>query len=129
MSRFYHCAAINDYFHMCDYCEKKDGRSTIVFKDKDFALCSECIEKLFLQHVALGFCQKEHIIVKRKVVSEDIRKRVFSRDGNECKECGAKEDLHLDHIMPFSSGGGTDIDNLQTLCRSCNSRKADKVNV
>lgn len=33
-----------------------------------------------------------------------------------------------DHIYPKSLGGATTLDNLQTMCASCNEEKADKVN-
>lgn len=48
---------------------------------------------------------------------------VFDRDGYECCHCGARKNLTVDHIHPVSKGGTNDPENLQTLCRSCNSRK------
>lgn len=43
-----------------------------------------------------------------------------------CYNCGTKEDLSIDHIIPLSRGGRHSIGNLQTLCRTCNSSKGDK---
>lgn len=40
-----------------------------------------------------------------------------------CSECGATDDLTIDHITPLSRGGTDDIDNLRFLCQSCNSKK------
>jgi 5-methylcytosine-specific restriction endonuclease McrA len=43
-----------------------------------------------------------------------------------CYNCGTKENLSIDHIVPLSKGGRHSIGNLQTLCRSCNSSKGKK---
>lgn len=49
--------------------------------------------------------------------------RVLARDGIRCVRCGSEDNLHVDHIDPWSKGGKTVLENLQTLCRPCNSRK------
>lgn len=57
----------------------------------------------------------------------DLRMQVFERDGFACLECGSEEDLSCDHAVPVSKGGETTLENLQTLCRPCNSRKKDRI--
>ena len=52
-----------------------------------------------------------------------LRQQVLERDGGRCLTCGATTDLTIDHIVSLARGGSDEIDNLQTLCRSCNSRK------
>lgn len=45
-----------------------------------------------------------------------------------CAKCGKLvgfENLTMDHIMPVSRGGKTELENLQPLCRRCNSSKGD----
>lgn len=59
-------------------------------------------------------------------VSESVRQAVFDRDGRACKECKSTDDLSIDHIVPRSKGGSHDEDNLQTLCRRCNSAKSNR---
>lgn len=46
--------------------------------------------------------------------------------GNCCAACGTTADLTRDHIVPLSKGGTDLIDNIQPLCRSCNTRKMTK---
>jgi hypothetical protein len=61
-----------------------------------------------------------------------LRHSVMKRDAFRCVQCGrspAKErgvELHVDHIVPWSKGGETVIENLQTLCAECNLGKLDK---
>ena len=43
----------------------------------------------------------------------------------KCACCGAEEQT-LDHIVPVLLGGSNDIENIQPLCRSCNSSKGAK---
>lgn len=47
--------------------------------------------------------------------------------GNKCLCCGACKPLHADHVVPLSKGGNDFIDNIQPLCRVCNSSKHDKI--
>lgn len=62
----------------------------------------------------------------RKKIPAETRCEVYARDDHRCRHCGATENLSLDHIKPWSLGGSDEPDNLQTLCRSCNSRKGAK---
>lgn len=44
-----------------------------------------------------------------------------------CSNCGQPLDrMHADHIIPFSKGGSTLINNAQALCPSCNILKSNK---
>lgn len=60
-----------------------------------------------------------------------LRATVLIRDNCICKMCGASPakdssvNLHIDHIKPWSKGGETVIENLQTLCSVCNIGKSD----
>lgn len=63
----------------------------------------------------------------RRHISDVLRMAVYERDGFTCLHCGGTENLSLDHIHPYSRGGEDTIENLQTLCRSCNSRKGARV--
>lgn len=56
-----------------------------------------------------------------------LRAFIFERDRHTCRLCGASDDLTVDHIWPQSLGGDDELDNLRTLCRSCNSKKGARV--
>ena len=45
---------------------------------------------------------------------------------NKCAICGKELKLTVDHIKPVSKGGMNTIDNIQPLCKSCNSKKSNK---
>ncbi len=63
---------------------------------------------------------------KKRFISRAVRRVVMERDGS-CRHCGTTENLCLDHIYPESLGGETTVENLQVLCRSCNSKKGVRV--
>ncbi len=58
-----------------------------------------------------------------RYISKEIKKMVLERDNYKCKFCGLSIDLEIDHVIPVSKGGKSEIDNLQVLCRSCNRKK------
>ena len=65
---------------------------------------------------------------KNPRVSSTVEGKKFDEKwvGEPCQWCGTHEDLSIDHIIPVSKGGGHTLDNLQPLCRSCNSSKGRK---
>jgi len=64
---------------------------------------------------------------KREPIAADVKLLVWHRDGGACVKCGVKENLHFDHIIPVSKGGGSTAANIQLLCGSCNLKKSDKI--
>lgn len=59
-------------------------------------------------------------------IGRKLSKRVMERDGYRCVTCSTHIDLCCDHIIPESKGGPTTFENLQTMCRPCNSRKGNR---
>ena len=55
-----------------------------------------------------------------------LRQLIYGRDGKVCRNCKATKNLSIDHIVSVLNGGGNEPENLQVLCRSCNSSKGGK---
>lgn len=66
-----------------------------------------------------------------RTVNWRLRFLVMQRDGFRCFYCGASPakgdvvNLHVDHIIPWSKGGKTVIENLRTSCEPCNIGKSN----
>lgn len=74
--------------------------------------------------------EKSYTAKRRKEFNrrrDSLIKIVIERDGYRCAECGATEDLTLDHKTPLSKGGSDDPKNLQILCRKHNSQKGIRI--
>lgn len=63
-----------------------------------------------------------------------IKMAVYQRDGGRCRYCGVITIIKsartnnpkartVDHVIPRSKGGRSDIINLVTACKACNERK------
>jgi hypothetical protein len=79
--------------------------------------------------------EHESIKIKRtpRNINLKLRFKVLQRDNFRCCSCGASPakdpdvELHVDHILPWSKGGETLIENLQTLCSKCNLGKSNMI--
>jgi hypothetical protein len=65
--------------------------------------------------------------IKSRRISQDVKDKVWNRDGGKCVECGSNENLEFDHIIPHSKGGANTYRNIQLLCEPCNRRKSAKI--
>lgn len=68
---------------------------------------------------------------KRARVGPKLRLEVFKRDDFSCRYCGRKagggRSLEVDHVVPVSAGGGSEIENLATACTECNAGKGSRL--
>lgn len=63
---------------------------------------------------------------KKQIIPNKLRWEVWKRDNFTCLNCGTRDGLSIDHIVSEIKGGKMEIDNLQTLCKNCNSKKRIK---
>jgi hypothetical protein len=67
----------------------------------------------------------------KRDISYKLRFSILLRDGFRCMSCGRSPvttpgvELHIDHIQPWSEGGETIPENLQTKCKNCNLGKGN----
>lgn len=63
-----------------------------------------------------------------RIIPTPVKLEVWKRDQGKCVLCGSKENLHFDHIIPYSKGGSSLVaENIQLLCAKHNLEKRDKI--
>lgn len=85
--------------------------------------CNECLKAI---------AYKQSAQYQRSLMTDKLRYQVLNRDHHRCVICGASANdgvkLHVDHIIPVSKGGKTELSNLRTLCERCNLGKGASYN-
>jgi hypothetical protein len=63
-----------------------------------------------------------------RLIPASVKLEVWKRDKGQCIKCGSKDNLHFDHIIPYSKGGSSlVVENIQLLCARHNLEKRDKI--
>jgi len=62
-----------------------------------------------------------------RYISREVKLQIWRRDQGKCCDCGSKEKLEYDHIIPVSRGGSNTERNIQLLCERCNRSKSSKI--
>lgn len=107
----------NGVFHLVDaWRQQRNGRR--VFKFKLVAVEGE-------EDLAVPASPDA---ARRRVIPTSVKLEVWKRDGGRCVVCGATDELHFDHIVPFSKGGTSLVaENVQLLCARHNMEKRDQI--
>lgn len=65
---------------------------------------------------------------RRRVIPTSVKLEVWKRDGGKCVICGAVDELHFDHVVPYARGGTSLVaENVQLLCARHNLQKRDRI--
>ena len=63
-----------------------------------------------------------------RLIPTSVKQFVWKRDKGSCVKCGRRDNLHFDHIIPYSKGGSSLVaENIQLLCARHNLAKRDKI--
>jgi hypothetical protein len=109
--------ADNGLFHLVDSWDESDGTRR-VFKFKLVAVKNETEVK----------SNSVPVKARRRIIPTAVKLAVWKRDGGKCVECGATDELHFDHDLPYSKGGTSVTEvNVQLLCARHNLQKRDKI--
>jgi hypothetical protein len=108
----------NGFFQLVDSWIKNTGKRN-VFKFKLVAINEPTINT-----VPVSQSDGE----RRRIIPTPVKLEVWKRDGGRCIVCGASDELHFDHIIPFSKGGTSlKADNVQLLCARHNLEKSNRI--
>ncbi len=64
----------------------------------------------------------------------ELERQAAARAGDRCEYCRMHQSLqgarfHLEHVIPVSRGGTSDLENLAWACPGCNLHKSDRIEV
>jgi len=108
----------NGMFHLVDAWRERDHERS-VFKFKLIAVEGD------ERSIALARSEPAEA---RRLIPTQVKIEVWNRDKGRCVLCGATDELHFDHVLPFSKGGTSlTADNVQLLCARYNLSKGAKL--
>jgi hypothetical protein len=75
-----------------------------------------------------GSTISEKTVDHTRLIPASVKLEVWKRDKGQCVMCGKKDNLHFDHIIPYSKGGSSLVaENIQLLCTRHNLAKRDRI--
>ena len=100
--------------------EKRNGRNVFKFR----------LELVDIEVDSVPGRIRDTDIVHARLIPSHVKQEVWKRDKGMCQHpgCGAKDNLHFDHILPYSKGGTSlKSENIQLLCVRHNLKKHDRI--
>jgi len=109
--------AYNGLFSLVDgWIEESEGRKVFKFR----------LELLDEQNIPITDSAGD--LEHPRIIPSEVKLEVWKRDKGKCVLCGSKDNLHFDHIIPYSRGGSSLVaENIQLLCARHNLDKRDRI--
>ena len=84
--------------------------------------------RMRLADVPDDIAQRQEVDDFKRAIPAWVKQIAYKRDKGRCVVCGADDQLHFDHELPFSKGGtGLTPDNIRILCARHNLQKGAKI--
>ena len=81
-----------------------------------------------VEDITLDYERAVRELAHDRLIPTSVKLEVWRRDEGRCVECGSHDNLHFDHIIPYSKGGSSLVaENVQLLCARHNLLKSDKI--
>ena len=100
------------------------------YLEKTTSSRASVIGRILKIYTAINSCMNDSDFDVKRAFSSDIRQQLF-HEGYVCSYCGniilSIDDAEIDHTLPFSLGGETNISNAQLLHRHCNREKSNNI--
>lgn len=107
--------SLKGLFDLVDYTFEHDGTRK----------CFRFVLRLASEDVSPGASSLRE---RSRIIPTMVKKTVWERDGGKCVICGAVDELHFDHDIPYSKGGtSVTAENVRILCARHNLSKSDKI--
>ena len=119
-----YCACCGRVTHRCR-CLEEDGATLAFFERGGRAYQPLTRSEPYKRGVPPQIKRRERAMLRANYGA--WYQQLVAARGECCANCGEKEDLVLDHIVPLAKGGGSQLDNLQLLCATCNRIKGKLV--
>jgi hypothetical protein len=108
----------NGFFHLVDAWLEPDGKRNVF--------------KFRLQAIDTGDAKQgdgsADLPARTRLIPSAVKQEVWLRDGGKCTLCEATDELHFDHVIPYSKGGSSLVaSNIQLLCARHNLGKSAKI--
>ena len=106
----------NGVFHLVDLCQEDDGDDRKVCEFK----LARSMER------TIGAVPRSPSRPEEDIPTS-VELAVWQRDGGDCVVCGATNELHFDHDLPYSQGGASITENVQLISARHNLERGGKI--